>query len=488
MRISLSAKIIGSFSLIVLLSLGTAVGMGNRIIRNRYDEYSYQMDVNRARGLARMLGSWTAGADEGATEVPLPILKPLITPFSPDFMDDEGPESHHGDRDFMDLMMDRMAGPRTENSPDLPGIDRMVITDMDGKVLLDTADYGKSELNPENRQPVEIRNGRTPVGYIYWGRMVPGIDPAGDISFFRSAGRIVWFFTAFIFLFAMGLALLLTRNIIGPVKRLNRAASEVESGDLSVRVPENRNDELGDLSRGFNSMTASLEHEDYRRRRLIADSAHELRTPVSLIRARIEMMEEGIYPMDADGLAALSEESGRLVRLVGELRILADLESPETSLMMESVDPVLIIGEVIKAAGPDIDRKGIDVEVITGDGGAAVPGTCKGDSEKLHRLLSNLLSNALRYADSRILISLEAAVEGVVIRVEDDGSGIPEEHRDRVFDRYFRVDASRSRDSGGSGLGLAICREIAMAHGGSIRTGVSRRLGGAAFTVILPIQ
>jgi len=296
-----------------------------------------------------------------------------------------------------------------------------------------------------------------------------------------------WFITGLIFIFAMILGLILTRHIIGPVKILNRAALDVEGGDLSVRVPADRRDELGDLSRGFNTMTGSLESADKQRRRLIADSAHELRTPISLIRARIEMMEEGIYPMDRDGLSALSAESERLIRLVDELKILANLESPDLVLNRENLNLPEFIGAVVRASAPAIHRSGIEIEVEERTSGEAIE--VSGDREKLHRLLANLVSNALHHAESRILIHTRTATERsgwTEITVEDDGPGIAEEDRERVFERYYRADASRNRSSGGTGLGLAICSEIVRAHGGNIEAGASMRLGGAALKVMLP--
>ncbi|MCK5249424.1 MAG: HAMP domain-containing protein, partial [Spirochaetaceae bacterium] len=296
MRISLSFKIIGSFALIVLLSLAAAVGTGNRLTRSRYNDFAYQLDLNRAESLSTVLGEWTDEA--GTSDMPPPFPPPGALYFLP------SQDKSSGFR-----MMDRMM------SMDHMGLDRMVVTDLTGRVLLDTANYGRVRLSPENNESILIRHGEVEVGYIYMGRMIPDSRRPADASFLRSAGMMTWIITGVIFIFAMVLGLILTKHIIGPVKTLNAAAREVEGGDLSVRVPENRSDELGELSRGFNSMTESLESADKQRRRLIADSAHELRTPVSLIRARIEMMEEGIYPMDEANLSALSTESERMTHL-----------------------------------------------------------------------------------------------------------------------------------------------------------------------------
>jgi signal transduction histidine kinase len=476
MKVSLKFKILGSFALIVLLALGLAVGTGNKITRSRYDDYAYQRDWNRAESLSGAFGEWTSEAVKTGTPPPFP---PASARFIFPSIDNDSNRQKSGG------MMSRMMDGRMPMEH--MGLDRMVVTDLSGNVLLDVADYRRATLKPDSNAAILIKNAGDEVGYLYVGRMIPDLRRPDDVSVLRVAGMFTWFITGLIFIFAMILGLILTRHIIGPVIILNRAALDVEGGDLSVRVPEDRRDELGDLSRGFNSMTSSLESADKQRRRLIADSAHELRTPISLIRARIEMMEEGIYPMDRNGLSALSAESERLTRLVDELKILANLESPDLILQRENLNLPELIGAVVRASAPAIHRSGIEIEVEERTSGEPIE--VGGDREKLHRLLANLVSNALHHAESRILIHTRTAAENpgwTEIVVEDDGPGIAEEDRERVFERYYRADASRNRSSGGTGLGLAICSEIVKAHGGNIEAGASLRLGGAAMKVMLP--
>jgi len=467
MKYTLRSKILGSFALIVILALAAAVGAGAKLTRSRYDDFAYQQDLGRAESLSAVLGEWTVEAGESENPPPLP---PSVALYFLPFQEKPG------------MMMNRridIGMPMAHME-----LNRIVITDLSGRVLLDTSGYDRERLEQKNLERTVIRNGENEVGYLYVGRMIPDFHLPAEVPFLRTARKMTWLITAVIFIFAMILGLILTKHITGPVKILNEATRRVEGGDLSARVPDTRSDELGDLSRGFNSMTGFLDSADRQRRRLIADSAHELRTPVSLIRTRIEMMEEGIYPMDAESLAALSAESERLTRLVDELKTLSDLESPEMKLNREPTDIEGLILETVEACSPEIFRREVEVE-IAADGLPEV----LSDREKLQHLISNLLSNALRYADSRIQVSIGPA-EGtpgwLVLRVEDDGPGIPEGDRENVFQRYYRVDASRTRSSGGSGLGLAICSEIVRAHGGSIKAGASKSLGGAELTVLMP--
>ena len=488
MRIPLRIKILASFALIVLLSIGTAVGAGNRLTRVRFDDYSYRRDVARASFLAIMLTDWLIGMRDGTkTRPPFP-MEPPPSPENTSQM--RGREASQ--------FMDRMGG--KHGGPGPMGFDRMVVTDVQGNVLLDTTGENRRTLSPNLYENAVIRDSSEVLGYLYVGRMIPDLTQNEDVPFFRAVGIATWEIAAAVFLMAMILGILLTRHIVSPIMKLNAAARSVGNGDLAVRVPSARRDELGELSREFNNMASSLESAEESRRRFIADSAHELRTPVSLIRARIEMMEEGIYPFDPENLAALSAETERLNSLVEQLRTLSDLEARESggtsgsnNGVMENPVPVdlsELVREAVAASEPALLRRAIRTEIHT-EGVSLSP---RGDRDGLYRLVVNLLSNAIRHASSRVLIGIEEAPPArgeekkrVRLVVEDDGPGIPEDRLNLIFERYYRLDASRSRDAGGSGLGLAICRGIVRNHGGGIRAGRSESLGGASFAVELPV-
>jgi len=458
MRISLRAKILGSFAVVVMLALSAAVGMGNHLTRTRYDNFAFEQDFMRAEWFSKELGEWTVEAGE--------IIE-------------------HGMGHSMPPHMDGKMGMKGRELPIVRDwiSSHIVITDLSGRVLYDGANYGLKKIAPDNPKRVPVYDdNNSVVGYLYMGRMIPGAQHPPEFLVLQRASVVSWLVALLIFIFAMALGLIITENIIKSIGVLNQAAREVEGGNLRVRVLNNRRDELGDLASGFNSMAVSLEHAAIQRRQLIANSAHELRTPIGLIQARIEMMEEGVYPLDADGLSALSIESKRLSALVDELRILSELESPESTLERELFNLKALIREVIEASEPSIRQLGLAVESNFPDDYSEI----SADREKMHRVLVNLLSNALRYAESRVLFSLQAAEDSFELHVEDDGPGIAIEDRERIFERYFRTDKSRNRNSGGVGLGLSICREITKLHGGSIRAGSSQTLGGARISLNLP--
>lgn len=486
MRLPLGAKILGAFGIIVFLALGITVGAGNRFARSEYNAFAARRDWERARSMAPFFSLWTKEAARAVSRG----LEPEIAELGSFLLEDH--QDHHGQ------MMRRRPGqgppphqsdwPDRQDREDRGGaeiFDRLLITDVHGQVLFNTTRLRDERYPRVGEQPrgIEVRNNAEIVGYLYVGQMLPGPPQPGEDSFFRDAGMRTVVFTALVFLAAIFLGLLLTRHIVVPVKVLNAAARRVEEGALDVRVPDRRQDEMGDLARGFNAMTASLEAADRQRRQFIADSAHEIRTPVSLIRTRIEMMEEGVYPMDAESLGALAEETDRLVGLIEELKTLATLESLDFSMNTVSVNLAELAEKVVESSRPAIAQSSLSVETEITDTHPVI----SGNAEKLHRLVKNLLSNALRHADSRVRIVIGPGYpDRIAIHVEDDGPGIPEAMRERVFERFYRMDSSRSRDLGGTGLGLAICREIVKAHGGEISIGASRKLGGAVFLVTLP--
>jgi signal transduction histidine kinase len=252
-----------------------------------------------------------------------------------------------------------------------------------------------------------------------------------------------------------------------PLTHLSEASRRIAAGEQGVRVDVVREDEIGRLSQQFNSMIESVEAGRERQKQFAAEAAHELRTPVSLIQGTLEMMLEGVYPMSTERIAALHEEATRLADLVTDLRQLS--ASDKVGLTLEKTR--LDLGEVVNGAlalfEDQIKAKGVGVHKEIESGIWVL-----GDETRLQQVLQNLLHNALRYTPDGGTIcvgcTVETATSEAIVSVRDTGPGIPEADREKVFERFYRVDGSRSRGSGGTGLGLAIAREIVSAHGGSI--------------------
>lgn len=264
---------------------------------------------------------------------------------------------------------------------------------------------------------------------------------------------------------AILLTLALSRRILGPVEALTHAVRRMERGDLSQRVPVRSSDEIAELTRAFNSMAAALEENEASRRRLLGDVAHELRSPLTNLRCQIEAVEDGLAPPDAAAFQSLHEETLLMGRLVDDIQDLALAEAGRLPLHRERVDSRAALEGAVQAFAPLALERGVSLRADAG-GSPAVDA----DPARLAQVLRNLLANAIAHTPPGGSVVLSAQEEGgrVAFAVRDTGAGIPPEHLPRVFDRFYRVDAARSRETGGSGLGLAIVKQLVEAHGGAV--------------------
>ena len=249
------------------------------------------------------------------------------------------------------------------------------------------------------------------------------------------------------------------RGTVAPVRRLHRAATRIASGEHGVRVPVTGWDEVAELSAAFNRMAAELEETDRIRRDLVADAAHELRTPVSALRAVLENAVDGVEPAEP---AVLLDQVRRLGTLADRLLDLSRLEAGAATLERRSTDVAAVVAEVDGARRPGVGAATAKLDVPA-DLRASV------DPERLRQVVTNLLENAHRHAPGApVTVRARGTPSGGVrITVEDRGPGLPPGEEERVFDRFARAD--RSRTVTGSGLGLAIVRSIAELHGGAAR-------------------
>jgi two-component system sensor histidine kinase BaeS len=278
-------------------------------------------------------------------------------------------------------------------------------------------------------------------------------------------------------LVAFGIAYFLTR----PLKRLTLAARIVADGDLSHRVDPAGPLEVHRLGSAFNDMAASLSESEILRQRLVADVAHELRTPVTSLRAQAEGIAEGVLPADPGRLASLAEDTRQLSRLVDDLQELSAADAGQLGYRMERVD----LADVARAETARAGARARAPVAVGCDCASAVP--VVGDEDRLAQVLRNLLDNAMRHTDAGS-VTVRCSSDGVRARVEvaDTGEGIPETDLPYVFERFYRADAARARDTGGSGIGLAVSRRIVEDHGGEVfaRNGET---GGAVVGFSIPL-
>jgi two-component system OmpR family sensor kinase/two-component system sensor histidine kinase BaeS len=303
----------------------------------------------------------------------------------------------------------------------------------------------------------------------------------------------------------VGLGLLIARGLTAPLRRLAGAAQQIAQGDLRQRVASSGTAEIADVAHSFNAMAASLQRAEQVRRNMVADIAHELRTPLSVIQGNLQALLDGVYPLEKSEIAVIHHETLLLNRIVSDLRDLAQAEAGQLRLTLQALPVDSLVGRVRDVFGEQAAAKGIDLELNVPDGLPPI----YADYDRVQQVLHNILVNALRYTPLGGRITLQVremqqaehsmAVQQpadpsnlarpspalIFFEITDTGPGIAPEDLPYVFERFWRADRSRSREQGGSGLGLAIARQLALVHGGDM--GVTSEPGqGSRFWFTLP--
>jgi signal transduction histidine kinase len=270
------------------------------------------------------------------------------------------------------------------------------------------------------------------------------------------------FFGIAVFMIAATVVRRVIRRTAAPIGDVMEAADRVAAGDYSVRVEARGSGEVRRLAESFNEMAARLETDEEQRRHLLADVAHELRTPIAVVRGNLEAMLDGVYPRDDEHLTPLLEETAHMTRLLEDLRTLSLAEAGTLRLHREPTDLGALMADVVAAFAGRADAGGVE---LTG-AAPSVP-DLDIDPVRIREVLENLVANALRYTPEGGVIRIDAAPSPdggtVAVAVADSGAGIAPEELPHVFERF-----AKSADSGGSGLGLAIAKRLVEAHGGEI--------------------
>jgi signal transduction histidine kinase len=319
------------------------------------------------------------------------------------------------------------------------------------------------------------------VGYL---ALVNDDEAARRPNFFFFMGRSLLTVAAVVGLSGIVFGILMSRSLTAPLNNLAATAKSIGARNLSRRVAETGSDEMIAVARAFNEMAVSLEQAEQLRRHLLADVAHELRTPLAVLQGNLRAILDEVYPLNQEEIARLYEQTRFLSRLINDLHELAQAEAHQLPLDWQTVDLRQLVKTTADAFRPSAEAKGVTLQT-------ELPprlDPIMADSARLRQILQNLLANALRHTASggTITIQVEAQAGGAgAISVVDTGEGILPEHLPHIFDRFYRADPARSRDKGGTGLGLAIVRALVEAHGGQI-TAISTPGQGTTFMVKLP--
>ncbi|GAB6931054.1 hypothetical protein JCM10914A_50370 [Paenibacillus sp. JCM 10914] len=255
------------------------------------------------------------------------------------------------------------------------------------------------------------------------------------------------------------------RRISKPLVHMKETAESITQGDRDVRVTISGKDEIAALGASLNELTLQLQKQEQLRRNMTQDIAHELRTPLTTLKSYTRAMEDGIWEPAPERFRTCLHEIDRLIDLVTELEDLHDMESPEFRLDRNEVDLHSIIEQAIALMNPAYSEKKVDLQFE-----GATPVLIHVDADRLLQVLMNLLNNALHYTSEhgRVHVQIKEEADYIMIRIQDNGQGIHSEDLPYIFERLYRGDKSRSRNSGGSGMGLAIVRQIVQAHGGQV--------------------
>ena len=369
-------------------------------------------------------------------------------------------------------------------------------SDMRGKVfmrdVLKSALYGEQAyLINSSESGKKMMYAAVPVitdgqilGGVYLVRSIEGIETTIETT----RNSLIVFSVLIILLIGM-LSFGMSYVITSPFEEFTSVAKEISKGNFSKRIAVKGHNEISQMGETLNYMCEELSLLDEKRRKFVSDVSHELKTPmagIKLICDSLVAAEKPDFATVREFLTDMSDEVDRLTRIVERLLVLTKLDAGESSSKMEETDIRMLVSNVIKKLRPIADGKQITLYT---DYHEALFAPVLADYDKIYEAIYNIIDNAVKYSPENSLVQIDVAEkdEWIVIKVSDNGPGIPESERERIFDRFYRLDDSRARDTGGTGLGLAIAREAIVMHGGSVSVS-EKNGGGSVFTVILPME
>jgi signal transduction histidine kinase len=319
------------------------------------------------------------------------------------------------------------------------------------------------------------------------GTVSPALQRHLDDAFAAAAGVALVIGTAAAVAAAAAVSLLITRRLARPLRDLGAAAASVAAGDYAARMPPaGLGPELDAVAEAFNTMAAALQATEATRRRLLADAAHELRTPLATIDAYLEGLADGIRAPGQDTWDILATQTARLRRLADDIALVSRAEEGQLPLHKVTVAPGDLVTAAAGAARPGYDARGVG---LAAHADAGLP-DISADPDRIGQVLAGLLANALRHTPPGgcVTVAAQPAARGVQITVTDTGDGIAAEHLPHLFERFYRADAARDTARGGSGIGLTIARALVSAQGGTITAASAGPGAGACFTITLPAR
>ena len=462
MKRKISTQLAAGFAFIVLITVAVISITANGLISHQFEQYVAQQRKMSSEQLAQSL-SFQYHAEDGTWNVEYIHglgMYALKDGYLIRLSDAEGQVIWDAENHDMTLCHQIMQDIRTRMSQHRP--------DLDGNFTTYRYDLKQND---------EV------IGYLDVSYYSPYYLNESDFRFLDSLNRILLVVGICAAAAAAAAGAVLAKSLSVPLLKVTEITRKISDGDYGARLEtENgQTQEIAALSGAVNHMAESLERQETLRRRLTSDVAHELRTPVANVSLNLEMMLDEVWEPTKDRLQSCYEELGRISGIISDLEKLRQMETENMNLELEPVNLLELAQAVETAFEPDLKKKKLTCEV-SGEAAAVM-----GDQRRLHQVIFNLVSNAVKYSTEggSIQIRVKQEKHKAVLIVEDQGIGMAEEELPLIFERFYRTDLSRSRKTGGAGIGLAIVKAIVQAHQGTVT--VTSKVGcGSRFTVTLP--
>lgn len=377
-----------------------------------------------------------------------------------------------------------------ENLPSRPDLGRgmffgnlLYVTDPNNRLVL-IVRRGRMPIPNGEIQSLPIKAGNKTVGTAYFRRtMAQNLLTSQDELFRQTINSSIFWSVIITGIIAVLIAYIFARRLSAPITAMSRVARNMTNGNLKTRAEDLPRDELGELGENLNQLAERLNQVEELRKKMTADVAHDLRTPLTTVRSHLEGMIDSVIPSSRENLESLLEEVNRLISLVNDLQAIVIVDTAAQQFKKEPLQIKLFLAEAARKMTPLFREKGVLLEINE------VPAVeISTDRDALAKILDNLLSNALKFtpAGKRVTITSGLSEDSLEIRIADEGNGISEKDLPYIFERFYRTDQSRNRESDGFGLGLTIVKELMTALGGTVT--VSSQPGkGSIFTLTLPL-
>jgi two-component system sensor histidine kinase BaeS len=529
-RFSIGHRLFAAVLLAILAVAATGIALMRHNVLRSFSEYAVSIELDRLEGLSGAVaghygkaGGWAflpAGAgprrgwitaelarlQEDRDAQPAPAARPLAQPVAP-----RAPavprEPEHAVAAAPGRQPEPTAAPPVPPAPPLPPLpppvsapvppvppapvpgaiadidqlalqDRVTLLDADGRYLAGRVPGAE----PGARRPIEA-GGRV-VGYLAVARVMRPSDALAAAFLGELGNSLLAIVAASVALSALA-AVLLAAHFRKPIARVADGARALAEGRFDTRLPAGRSDELGELAHSFNQLAQRLASVEQSRRQWVADTSHELRTPLSVLRAQLEAIEDGVRGADPAAIASMLRQVLALNSLIDQLYALARADVGALECQRVPLDLWALAVQCAAGFGDKLRAAGLTLET----GPAPARATALADPERMRQVFANLLENAVRYTSPGGRIALRGQADGgqLAIVIEDSAPGVPDQALARLSERFYRVEAARSRAQGGAGLGLALCRRILEAHGARLAFAHSP-LGGLRASVTFALE